>query len=211
MAGNVAAAGRTETARNRAVRARFGALLLCCALLGGCAATRVIPPATPAEPTAVFLLDHGRHSTLILPHGDGMVRYAYGDWNWYAKVETGVFAGSSAVLFPSRAALGRRVLKGPATVGGVRRHLAVGFQHIHPLTVEAARAEALRRDLDALFFASAEAPRENTIYDLAFVPHPRPYSAFENSNHEIAKWLRELGCEVEGTAFWANWRVEAPE
>jgi hypothetical protein len=89
----------------------LGALLALC--LSGCT-TVVVPPARVAEPARVALLDHGRHASLVLKTAEsGMVRYAYGDWDWYAQGTTGAIEGSAAVLWPTRAALGRRRLPGP--------------------------------------------------------------------------------------------------
>ena len=56
----------------------LGGWLLLVVLLGGCTTTVVVPPA-PEQPRAVFLLDHGRHATLVLETAEGgLVRYAYG-------------------------------------------------------------------------------------------------------------------------------------
>lgn len=183
----------------------------CLVFTAGCAGTTtIIPPPAPREPAAVFVLDHGRHTTLVLPHPDGIVRYAYGDWKWYAEVETGLLRGSSAVLWPTQAALGRRLMAAPATETGVRQGVEVGIEQLHPLQVEATDAEALRKDLEALFRANLESRIENRAYHLEFVHHPDPYTAFHNSNHKVAEWLERMGCQVRGSAFRADWRVAAP-
>ena len=45
-----------------------------------------------------------------------MVRYAYGDWRWFALGQTGVFEGIAA-LSGDKSALGRKRLPGPLTPG----------------------------------------------------------------------------------------------
>ena len=174
--------------------------------LAGCTTTIVPPPAvTDAAP--VFVLDHGRHSTLVLPRPGGAVRYAYGDWRWYAEAQTGLAAGSSGALASTQGALGRRQLPPPVTESGVLGAIGVGVEAVYPLRVEAAEAETLRRDLEALYAANRATRLRNRFYHLDFVHHPEPYSAAHNSNHKVAEWLRRMGCRIEGAAFWSSWRV----
>jgi hypothetical protein len=71
--------------------------------LFGCGAT-VYPPRHVPAPSQVGVLDHDRHSSLILQIPDGMVRYFYGDWQWYALRQTGPLEGISALFRPSKAA-----------------------------------------------------------------------------------------------------------
>lgn len=194
--------------RSVAIRAFIAASSI--GVLAGCAATTIVPPAAPSDPVPVFILDHGRHTTLVLPHPQGMARYAYGDWAWYAQVDTGVVEASRALLWPSPAAFGRRLLNGPPTAAAVRREVRVGIEHLHAVTVEAQRAEALRKELDARFFAGEGRRFENRAYDLTFVPDPQRYTVWRNSNHKVAEWLRQLGCSIRGGPFWAHWRVLDP-
>ncbi|MGH7544882.1 MAG: hypothetical protein ACREKI_01715 [Gemmatimonadota bacterium] len=180
-------------------------------LVATTACTAVIePPAAPAEPQSVFVLDHGRHSSLVLPgDGGGLVRYSYGDWDWYALEKTGLFRGSSAVLWPTRAGFGRRELAGTATASSVRVAVRVGVEHLYEVVVDAREAAALRRRLDALFHAADSTLVYNEAYDLEFVHHPEKYWAFRNSNQMVARWLERLGCRVRGPALFSRWRVEA--
>ena len=93
--------------------------------LSGCGAT-VYPPPGVAAPSQVGVLDHGQHSSLILQIPDGMVRYSYGDWKWYAFRQTGPTEGTSALFWPSQAALGRKELPGPFSPAAVAREVRVG-------------------------------------------------------------------------------------
>lgn len=186
-----------------------GIPLVLAVLLGGCTTT-IVPPASLANPQPVFVLDHGRHTSLVLPHPEGVVRYAYGDWRWYAQEDTGPWQGSAAVLWPTRGTLGRRILPGPATEEGVRGSVNVVIEHLYSLQVEGERVAALRDRLEALFRANQASRTYSAASDLAFVHHPEAYSAFHNSNHKLAEWLTTLGCEIRGSGFLARWRVETP-
>ncbi|MGE0082557.1 MAG: hypothetical protein AB7U81_14825 [Thiohalomonadaceae bacterium] len=182
------------------------ALLL---VLCGCTTT-IVPPARVADPQPVFVLDHGRHTSLVLPHPDGLVRYAYGDWRWYALEDTGVSQGMAALLWPTRGTLGRRVLAAPATEEGVRRSVGVVVEHLYMIQAEGTRVAALRAQLEGLFTANRATRTYSAASDLEFVHHPDGYSAFNNSNHMLADWLKALGCDIRGSAMFARWELVAP-
>ncbi len=179
-------------------------LALAVPVLVGCATTIVAPCGSPPRQT-VYVLDHGRTSSLALPdEAGGFVRYVYGDWRWYALNETTVAVGIAALLWPTQGALGRAASPSRFTADGA-------YERLHVLEVEAQRLRALRQRLDALYSANAHSRVHNALYDLDFVPYPRPYSALHNSNHVIAAWLEELGCEVRGPALWSEWRMQPPD
>lgn len=188
----------------------MGAAVLAIALLAGCT-TRLVPPADPADPVLVFLFDHGRHASLVLPDGDGgLVRYAYGDWAYYARHRTGARHGLRALLWPTPAALGRRFLPGPAARWRVRRSVAVVIRELHGLTVPAARVAELRQRLGQRF-AAAPGPRHaNRLYDLRFVRLEETYWLGDNSNQRVAAWLAELGVTVSGGGWRSAWTVARP-
>jgi hypothetical protein len=178
------------------------------ALLSGACTTTIVPPTKVQQPQPVFVLDHGHHTSLVLPHPDGLVRYAYGDWSWYVEMQTGATKAIRVALWPTPAALGRRVLPGTPTESDVRQAITVGIETLHEIVVDARRLETLRAELDGLFDANASGMKNNPWYGLAFVPHPSPYTLANNSNRQVAGWLRELGCAIEGPALWARWRIE---
>src|SRR5687768_14257878 len=97
------------------------AALAASGIVAACAATYVVapPPLAPAIARApVAVLDHGRHSSLVIGLPDGrMVRYAYGDWRWYAEGKTGAAEGYAALFRETPSALGRRVMAGPLKIG----------------------------------------------------------------------------------------------
>jgi hypothetical protein len=184
-------------------------LLVTLSALGGCA-TQVTPPAQLEAPAQVFVLDHGRHTSLVVstPAGD-LVRYAYGDWRFYAERETGPWRAVAALGWSTPSALGRRELPGPPTAATVRRRIPLQIDALHEISVERARIEALRAELDAIF-AAAEEVRETPETHLFFVPHPQAYNLRHNSNTVVARWLEQLGCEVSGPALVARWRIDQP-
>jgi hypothetical protein len=187
--------------------------LLLILLLPGCTVHLSAPEVT-GPVVSVFLLDHGRHSSLVLPRGGGeVVRYSYGDWRYYAEAVTGFRSAAAAALWPTRAALGRRVLEAEPRKEEVRRAVRVGVDTILVLEVEADRVASLSSTLDSLFRAGAEEEHKvNILYDLEFVPHPRPYSVAHHSNQVVALWLRELGVVTRGLPMFSSWSgaYEAP-
>jgi hypothetical protein len=189
---------------------RQGAALLAFSLYSGCT-TLVIPPAAPTDPRPVFLLDHGRHASLVLPADDStVVRYSYGDWQYYARRETGVIEASTAVLWPTRAGLGRREHAGPPDSATVERRIRVGIERLHQIATAADDIRRLRLHLDSIFEANVGSRIYNSAYDLEFVHHPRAYWVFHSSNQVVAQWLAQLGCSVHGLALFSRWRVQPP-
>jgi len=172
---------------------------------------RIIPPLAPPNPRTVFVLDHGRHATLVLPAADrGIVRYAYGDWQYYAQRKTGLREASLAAVWPTTAGLGRRELRVSATPEGVRAAVQVGIEQLYEVTVDARATSRLRATLDALFQAQRQTWLYNAAYDLEFVPHPEAYTLMHNSNRVVAQWLRALGCRIHGLLLFSRWQVMRP-
>lgn len=176
-------------------------------LLAGCT-TVVMPPLGPADPRPVFLLDHGRHSSLVMPRANGgLVRYSYGDWEWYALDHTGPAQGTRALFGPTPATLGRRELPGPADEDNVRKTVLVPIEALFTVYVGASRIEQLRRQLDDIYQLQLNKLVYNPRYDLEFIPHPKPYSLNHNSNRVVADWLRKLGCQVDRSPIFSRWWI----
>lgn len=180
-------------------------------VLAGCGGTVMAPSPDAAQDTRpVFLLDHGRHANLVLTRADGtLVRYFYGDWRWYAEGETGVLRSVPTLFAATPSALGRQVLRGPATAGSIRRQVRRKIQGLHRLTAPAARIDRLDRRLQAYFEHMREQSHYNAALGVEFVPGRRPYTLFGNSNHVVAQWLEELGIEVRGNPVFGGWRIGA--
>jgi hypothetical protein len=158
----------------------------------------------------IFVVDHGRTSSLVVPAPDGtLLRYAYGDWNWYALGKHSLWHGIAALFWPTRAALGRGKVDWPATAESVR-HQVPSPEEIHSIPVERARLLAFETKMEALYESHRDVEVSNPAVGMSFVRHPHAYTAFWNSNHAVASWLRELGSTTRGSSFGANWRVVAP-
>ncbi len=178
-------------------------------LLGGCS-TAVLAPPPPEEPRPVFLLDHGRHSSLVLTtENDDLIRYSYGDWRFYALDDSGPWQGVSAVLRKTPAGLGRRAMPGPPTKENVFRHVLVGIEQLFILQAESTAVDSLRESLDSIYYSGVNTLVYNATFDLEFVRHPRDYTLAYSSNTAVAEWLTALGCEVSGRPILANWRLIA--
>lgn len=195
---------------SHAVKSAPGLLLLV-VLLTGCAGVPVTPPPAPQDPVSVFLLDHGRHSSLVLPGGlGGMLRYSYGDWEFYALRRTSLATGLAALFGPTQAALGRKALPGPMTELMVRQQVRIGIERLFELRVERDAVNALHRQLEEMFHDAQDARIYNAEMDVEFVPHPIPYSLNHNSNRVAGEWLEALGCTVGGRAVFSRWRIVHP-
>jgi hypothetical protein len=182
-------------------------LLLSLPFLCGCTNT-IVPAPALTDPVTIELRDHGRHPSLIIPLSDGtFVRYAYGDWGWYALGHTGVIQGIDALLLPSKGALGRKILTSPDDFALLRRRDPA--KQTYSITVEGKRAAALHQTLDAAFREQGTSAHFNATYDLEFVHSPESYWALHNCNHVMANWLRALGCRVRGTAAFSSWRIKS--
>lgn len=200
---------RQLTGQGRTPTALLLLVVLLATLLAACANV-VHPPASPAEPRTVFVLDHGRHTSLAITTADGrLIRYAYGEWRWYAEEETGLLRAFGAVLTPTAAALGRRELPGPPTYGNVRKRMA-GSRAVLEIHVPAADVDALHDELENLFYARSKDMLWNPRYNLMFVPHPQRYSMFHHSSHAVADWLERLQCEVRLGWPTSPWRMGEP-
>lgn len=179
--------------------------------LAGCT-TVVTPPPEPEDPVPVFLLDNGRHASLVIPYRNGLVRYAYGEWDWYAANDTGVFRASGVLFTTGRGALGRRVFDGPLAMETVRRVVRVPIEQGWAIRVPGAKRAALVRDLERIFERAPDEHLHNPLYDLTFAPHPDRYNAAtRNSNHAVIRWLQALGCQVDVGGPFSIWRVEAAD
>ncbi len=184
-------------------------LLLLLPLCSGCTAV-ISLPAEVSEPRTVQLLQHGRHSSLVLTAADHRrLRYAYGDWAWYVDLQQGIASGSRALFRPSQAAFGRQLIAATQPAEQLESAVGVGIGQAYVFQVEAAQVDALIAQLEQQFYAATAEPFYSAARQLHFVPHSQPYSLSHNSNHQVADWLRALGIEVHGNPALGYWRVKA--
>jgi hypothetical protein len=179
-------------------------------LLVSCATT-IRPPAAVSDPSTVILLTHGISSSLVLADQKGRaVRFAYGDWRYYALNRTDLGTTLAAALWPTPSALGRQVVEPAAEQpDALVAQLGIAYDEVFSIRVERAAVERLRQDLETLFLAAIDTRVYNPEPNLEFVRHPEPYTLFNNSNRKVAQWLRQLGCKVSGIPLLSKWRVKS--
>lgn len=197
--------------RPRALASVAAGLLAVAAILlqVGCA-WRITPPALPegAEASSVYVTSYGRHTRLALPKDENtVIEYGFGNWEYYALGQRDYLTGLVAIVGLGDATLSRRELPQPQSP--IRfAQIAAGARSAE-IQVASEQAEVLRLQLD-LAWTEAEKVGE-TAYraneDLHFVQVEDPYHLFHNSNTKVAKWLRQLGCEVEGSPILANFEL----
>ncbi|APX94993.1 hypothetical protein BWR19_10635 [Halomonas sp. 1513] len=180
--------------------------LLTVTLLCGCAA-RVTPAVDIDTPQPVYLVDHGRHASLVIPHREGLTRYSFGEWDWYVEGRRGTLAGLSALLWPTDSGLGRMDHDITEAAPLPARVTPEGRQRVYELSAESERVEALRQRLDAFHAAAPEPPVYSETFGLYFVPYDRDYWAGHQSNLKVVEWLEELGLDVQGSAWLSRWRI----
>lgn len=170
------------------IRTRWLILVVFISLTLSACSGRITPPTTPETPRAVFVLDHGQHSSLVIEdkHGD-LARYSYGDWRYYAEGQTGFWSGVRAIFAPTKAALGRKQLSGPATLENVQKQMRIVVVHAVPLEAEASAVDALHYKLETIYQQNQNSKIYRQDYDLDFVPHPKAYSIRHNSNQIIGQ------------------------
>ncbi len=176
-------------------------------LLTGCA-TFLQSPEASSEPRMVFVIDHGRHSSIAIETPSGnLVRYSYGDMRYYRDQDTSLGSGAAALLWPTPATLGRAELAGEASSSSLQAQLVVGVEEILALEVSGDKADALMEKLDSLHQEGVADHRFVPAYGLVFAPHPTDYVWWNNSSTVIAGWLAEMGVEVRGLGLVASWEV----
>lgn len=182
----------------------------CVIALGGCATTIVLPEVDPTIAHATYLVDYGRHASLVLPRGDAepdaYFEYNYGEFQWYAHNQSGVFNVLGTLFIPTTGTLGRR----DVFLGSDDAALHVfDAEKIVRIDVDPDRLAALRAALALRYEKTPEPDRVfNPTFGLTFVPDERAYWLGHTCNHEMAGWLKALGCEIRGPVMWADFKVE---
>jgi hypothetical protein len=177
-------------------------------VVGGCGGT-ITPPAHVRQPAQVYVTDYGRHSTLLLPtgNGTGLVEYAFGDRAWLVGFHRKWYNVFGALFFSDGATLGRRYFRETPPpehfIETLQTRTYITF------TVEENRAAQLRAKLDAEWERSAYTASPAPEGDgFLYVDNPESYSLIHNCNHVTARWLRELGCAVNGATMTSKFQLK---
>lgn len=190
-------------------RVAFCALLV--ALLTACTTT-VTPPPAPRDPVTVYVADHGRHASILLPRPGGeLVEFSYGEWKWFALGKKSLWRTPAVLFWPTAAALGRRSwpanLSHPELAARMQLGTAEGTA-LHAIVVDHRRTASLLLLLEERHMRNRNA-RSTVLNDgLVFTPDPSSFSLFYNCNSAVADWLERLGCEVSMAALKANYEIE---
>ncbi|HEY7090521.1 MAG TPA: hypothetical protein VH518_20655 [Tepidisphaeraceae bacterium] len=180
-------------------------LIFC--ITSGCTTT-VTPPPHVGDPVTVYLADYGRHSSLLLPTSPNhYMEYAFGDWNFFALGHTQWWVGAEAMVHSPKSTLGRREVVVKADDERLRRWL--GCKRLMRFQADRLRVDVLNMNLERTFDVSPIESVHSKYSDLDHVPDDEQYWGFHNCNHVTAEWLRQLGCEVTGTANFSNFRLSA--
>ena len=184
-------------------------LLLACAFATtGCITTQITPPPPSGDDVPIFVTDYSRHSSILLPASQGhYVEYAFGDFDWFALSETGASDGFRALFFSAGSTLGRRQLNLPENADPAAVAKETEAERALRIEVPRDKASALLEQLDDAYFARYDTITYNPASSMWFVRSREPYNALHNCNNLTARWLRELGCKVRGTALFSKFRI----
>lgn len=182
-----------------------------CTVLGanGCATTLVLPEADPMTAQTAYLVDYGRHASVVLPRDvstEQFVEYNYGDYAWYAKNQDAWFNVLGTLFIPTTGTLGRRDLTIP---GSVEVDTFFDAEQVFIIPADPADVDALRASLDDRYGASDGSDQVfNPRFGLHFVRDEESYWIGHNCNHETVEWLKSLGCRVQGPVMLADFKVK---
>jgi hypothetical protein len=168
----------------------------------------VTPPPHPIDPTAIYVLDYGHHSSVIFPAGkNAFVEYSFGDWDYYALNHNSPCDALHALFASSSGAFGRR-----STVVAEGRTTPDIFD-ARSFTVYVSRADEQRvvRGLEARWQSHAATVVRDIPDNVDFVQDPQPYSWDNDCNEIVTSWLRDMGCQVRGLTFLSCFQLDAGE
>jgi hypothetical protein len=172
--------------------------------MGGCQHS-IKSPVAVSDPVSVFVIDYGHHASLALPKEDsGLLEWSWGDWNWFALERTGLLEGLQALFASPRSTLSRRELARARHVEELATR--VGAEKVILLVVERERARALLQNLDTRWLRRRDKAVAHPS-GRVFVPDDARYSLFNNSVHELTRWLEMLGADVSGSGVTANFKL----
>jgi hypothetical protein len=186
---------------------KLALMLAMAALLNvGCATVVAPPPAK--DGVAVYLTNYGRHSSLLLPSGDGWLNeYAYGDWDWFALNHLGMSDGLRALFFSRGATLGRRQLQAQDNTDALAK--ATTAITVHRVVAPPDKVQDLLVQLDGQYLRQINTVTYNPLSQMWFVRSATHYSAFHNCNDAVASWLKALGCRIRGPVMFSAFKLRA--
>lgn len=204
-------AGRLLPAMKRFARFRISNLagfLICVLCISTGCATHVYPPASPPNPTTIYLCDYGIHSSLLLPtRGGQFVEYVYGDWDFAALNKTDALHTFIALFGSFQPTLGRRFLQ---TGAGETFPWPPNKPHtVTPINVSQPLEQQLVHEMDGRFRKHIDTAllNDSDNYYFLFVHDDERYGVFNNCNRMSYNKLKQLGCQVLGFPILSNFIV----
>lgn len=173
---------------------------------------RLIPPVSPEDPVKVWVLGSPvtplfYHNSLILPDDSGQWwEYSFGDREVFANNQGRFINLAQAVLYPTPAVLGRQTFNAEQWQRRQQRNAERGQQLT--IEVERTRVQALLEQLNQRHKSADAPPQYNRYVDLYFVPDTESYTGWNTCNHLVARWLRQLDCQIRGLVFSGHFRVD---
>jgi len=173
--------------------------------LTGCAET-IHPPVNPTDPATIYVADYGRHSSILLPEKNGgYVEWAFGDWRWFALGQTKADVALAAILSSPQSTLGRREVPPQPDEEALKRTLEA--DRLIPVVVSGERAEALEDKLQQRYEKHIQTQVHSDYSNLDHVKDCEHYWALNNCNHLTMRWLKKLGCRVDGFGMMSNFQL----
>ncbi|MCC5860452.1 MAG: hypothetical protein JJT93_00910 [Gammaproteobacteria bacterium] len=176
----------------------------------GCTAV-ITAPVSVSDPVPVYVLDHGRHNSLVLVvEGERALRLAYGEWGWYVEGRTGPLRTLSTLFRPTPGALGRGELRGPLEPACWQAEVGSKIRAVLGFSAERAEVRALATSIEQRFDTADPPPSVSLRLNLEFIVAEQPYTLAYNSNHRVVEWLEMLGFEVRGDPTLGRLRAADP-
>lgn len=189
---------------------------------------QVRPPLRVVQATTIYLAEFGMHGSLVFPLTDGAVQFDYGDHAYYAQNDKGIWTGIRALAIPDTGTLARRRICIPLPEDQASLKALLQAENIFPLKVDATKAVKLRTRLERRFlehsqtrtcpqmwqFSAPEVKGQSRwlYYDCTqFIIDPDPYWGAHTCNQELASWLEELDCQVDGWMWCVDFHVQPLE
>ena len=173
--------------------------------MSGCSAT-VYQPRLQSDSVPVYIADYGRHSSLVLPvQTGGYVEWAFSDWNWHALGNTTSNSALFSLIGSPQSTLGRRVIPPQPDP----RHLEIELhcKRLLSVYVPEARVNALMDELDRRYLIHGATQIYSSYSNLDHVKDDEHYWLLNNCNHLTVRWLKQLGCRVDGMGIQSGFKV----
>lgn len=189
---------------------------------------QVRQPSRVEQETTIYLAEFGMHGSLVFPLADGAVQFDYGDHAYYAQDDKAIWTGIRALALPDTGTLARRRICIPLPENLAEVTKLLQAERVFPLRVDVAKAAELRARLERRFlehtqtrtspakwqFAAPEVVGQPRwlYYDCTqFIQDPTPYWCAHTCNQELASWLEELDCQVDGWMWCIDFGVKPSE